>query len=290
MKNIARTAIVVGLVWTVTSYGYDNLADLTKDMQVKQAAALKEYVAAHPDAEDIDAAGEMLMRSLMQAGDNEEALKLLLAKYDRAAKQGAEAELPDVYRGILSPTVEIYQELGRKDEGLAFLKRATKDFAEHEEFEQFERALKGLEGQFNQPAVGETMEIKGATLDGKDYDLSALKGKVVLVDFWATWCGPCRAEMPNVKKAYQQHHADGFEIIGISLDDNIEKAKKYVADNSIAWPQIADGKGWQAELAQKYGINSIPATFLVGKDGKIAATDMRGELLAAKVAELLKAE
>jgi peroxiredoxin len=108
-----------------------------------------------------------------------------------------------------------------------------------------------------------------------------------LLDFWATWCGPCRAELPAVRKVYEDLHAKGFEILGVSLDnaDTSEKLADFTASNKITWPQISDGQGWQAELATKYGVRSIPAAFLIDAKGKIAAmgADLRGERLRPTV-------
>jgi len=114
---------------------------------------------------------------------------------------------------------------------------------------------------------------------GNPLSVSKYEDKVVLVDFWATWCVPCVAELPNIKKAYNKHHSNGFEVIGISLDQDERKLKSFLKAKEIPWVQYFDGKGWQNKLAAKYGIDSVPATFLLDRQGKIIGQDRRGEEL-----------
>ncbi len=131
------------------------------------------------------------------------------------------------------------------------------------------------------------LDIKFTAVDGTKVDLTSLKGKVVLIDFWATWCPPCRAEVPNVVATYKKFHDKGFEIVGISLDQSKEKLLAFTKENGMVWPQYFDGKGWENEISSKYGIDGIPAMWLVGKDGKVVSTNAR-EDLEGQVEKLLK--
>jgi len=122
--------------------------------------------------------------------------------------------------------------------------------------------------------------------EDKPVKLSSLRGKVVMIDFWASWCAPCRQENPNVVKLYNQYHAKGFEIIGVSLDKDKTNWIQAIKDDQLSWIHVSDLQYWQNAVARLYGVNAIPQTYLLDKDGKIIAKGLRSEQLAAKLNEL----
>lgn len=133
-------------------------------------------------------------------------------------------------------------------------------------------------------------DIKGLDLKGKETSLSNYvgKGKVVMIDFWASWCGPCRRAMPEFRNLYEKYKGKGLEIVGVSLDDNKADWEKASKDEKITWPQFSNLKGWNEPAAKAYGVQSIPNTVIIDKDGKIAARNLHGGELNQKLDELLK--
>ncbi|MFY7838911.1 MAG: thioredoxin-like domain-containing protein [Lacibacter sp.] len=133
---------------------------------------------------------------------------------------------------------------------------------------------------------GATPTFAIADTSGKVLKLSSLKGKYVLVDFWASWCVPCRRENPNVVKAYQKYHEKGFEIVGVSLDTKKDMWMKAIAKDGLNWYHVSDLKGWESGIVKQLGIKVVPTSFLLDPDGKIIANNLREELLWEKLAEI----
>jgi peroxiredoxin len=130
-------------------------------------------------------------------------------------------------------------------------------------------------------------DFTGPTPAGDSLSLSDLRGKVVLIDFWASWCGPCRRENPNVVRTYDKYKDRGFEILGVSLDDNRKRWLKAIEDDGLTWPHLSDLKGWRSAYARIYGVTSIPQTVLVDREGNILARNLRGPDLERKLEEIL---
>lgn len=130
------------------------------------------------------------------------------------------------------------------------------------------------------------LELKFTAVDGTTFDLAKWRGKVVLIDFWATWCGPCRRALPFVVDAYRKLHAKGFEIVGISLDRDRDQMLQFTKDKSMPWPQYFDGLVWQNKISRRFGIEGIPTLWLVDKQGRLRNPEA-GEDLEAEVTKLL---
>ena len=257
--------------------------EIIKNHTKDAAAALEEYLQKNPKASDKEEAINYLIESYARLEMTERQAELLASKYESLPK--GKDLVPQEFFGAFQELFRLYMESGYKDKAKTALESAKKDIVGHPQADRFGQFIEQLGGELNKPSVGDVMDIKFTDLNGKEVDLAQMKGKVVLVDFWATWCGPCIAELPNVLKAYEEYNDKGFEIIGISLDNakDEEKLKDFVKDRNMSWAHAFDGKGWGNSLAKKFGITSIPATFLIGKDGKVASSNLRGPALSKAV-------
>ena len=168
---------------------------------------------------------------------------------------------------------------------IEFIKRLKTDYANKEKYPY----AKEYKQRFSMtPQVGDVApEIELPSLNGGMAKLSDLKGKIVLLDFWASWCGPCRRENPNVVKLYNKYHEQGFEIFGVSLDKTKQAWKEAVQKDGLIWQHVSDLKFWQSQGAKTYKVQSIPQTFLIDQKGIIVAQGLRGAALEQKIAELL---
>ena len=163
-----------------------------------------------------------------------------------------------------------------ENELIAYAKEAKDNFPDNKAVQAFASQMEALE----KVAIGKTApEISAMTPEGKNIKLSDFKGKYVLLDFWASWCGPCRQENPNIVKAYQQFKDKNFTVFGFSLDDNQERWVKAIKDDNLTWNHASELKQWDAPTARLYNINAIPASFIIDPSGKIVAKNLRGEEL-----------
>jgi len=261
--------------------------DIAKKHAAASATELEAYLKDNPDAADKNRAVQHLLMAYNLTGETQKSIGVFQQKFNDLGS-GAKVDAGVLY-GTTRSLFNLLIKTGNKEAAQKLIDDATKKSAGNPKAAQLAQAFSQMEGKLNKPSKGDTMEMKFTSLQGKEIDLADMKGKVVLIDFWATWCGPCIAELPHVLTTYEKYHEQGFEIIGISLDKEEDKAKleKFIANKNMPWPQHFDGKGWGNELAKKYGIGSIPATFLIGADGKIVATDLRGEALEKTVGKHL---
>jgi len=162
----------------------------------------------------------------------------------------------------------------------ALLQEITNSTASDEVKESAVGELKKLDG------LGKPIDLQFTAVDGRAVDVSKMKGKVVLIDFWATWCGPCVGEVPTVKEAYDKHHSQGFEIVGISLDREKSSLTDFTSSHKMEWPQFFDNQRGQNKYASQFGINTIPAMWLVDKKGNLRDINARSDL-SSKVEKLL---
>lgn len=258
--------------------------------------------AAAPDAAAADSPVIVELKTLidrtrakLSAGaKTEEALAEELQAFDALLAAHAGEKTEDVAQILLMKAMLYLQVLGDMEGGAALLRQLKTDFPETQLAQRVDEALNQIEEQKKSAAAQASLQpgaifpdFSEKDMTGAPLSISGLKGQVVLVDFWATWCGPCVAELPNVLAAYEKYHAKGFEIVGISLDRSEDALKKFIAEKNMTWPQYFDGKGWDSALGRQYGITSIPATYLLDRDGRIVARDLRGEQLETELARLL---
>lgn len=258
----------------------------------KAAARLKKEIAKAKKSDDpqlAQLAWQMYVGSLLRSwpelsGKEKDALREeLLAQVEQ---DGASAFDVSLVRGAASELSDYDSEFARQ-----LLEASLPLFRESDDEEVVAAAgrLEGLSRRLNLP--GNELEISGELLSGGEVDWESYRGKVVLVDFWATWCGPCRQEVPNILEMYDAYHEKGFDVLGISLDKTAEKAEEYIEENEIPWaslfPKDEDQRGWDHPLVEYYAINGIPTAILVDADGRVVDMNARGRNLREQLQKLL---
>lgn len=197
-------------------------------------------------------------------------------------------EKTDEVAQILFMKAQLYKEiLSDADKAAELFTQLKRDFPDSKPVLQLKQAEASEQIRAALVPGNKFPDFDEKDVNGKPLSIANYKDKVVLVDFWATWCGPCVGELPNVLATYQKYHDQGFEIIGVSLDKDQSKLTSFLKEKNVTWQQFFDGQYWNNKLAVKYGIRSIPATYLLDGNGKIIAKDLRGEALAEAVSKAL---
>jgi thiol-disulfide isomerase/thioredoxin len=247
-------------------------------------ALLLAFRAKYPDTpESLDAGFQLgaMNYSVQYYGEAQKYLNEFVSKAPASERQKmayAHFYLAEAYKGD-----------GKYDEAEKEYKTVLSEYSNvNPRLTQFVQNNMAMLGTERKTAVGgEPLPFTVTSLTGEKLSPEQYRGKVLLIDFWATWCGPCIAEMPNVKRVYDKYHGKGFEIVGISLDQSRDRLDAYIEQNNIQWPQYFDGKWWNNDVATIYGIKSIPATLLVDRDGKIRYKSLRGKQLESAVEKLV---
>jgi peroxiredoxin len=230
------------------------------------------------------------VRAKLQAGQRTEAdLAPELKQFDDLLTEHQGEKTDDVAKILYMKAMLYKQVLNNADKSTELLAQLKRDFPDSKPAVAMraEEAAEGIRAKLVDGAQFPDFDEKD--VNGKPLSIANYRGKVVLIDFWATWCGPCVGEVPNVIKTYQENHGRGFEIIGISLDQDKSKLTAFLESKHIPWQQFFDGQGWQNKLAVKYGVQAIPCTYLLDGEGKIIGKNLRGEALGEAVSKVLAA-
>lgn len=265
--------------------------DLRKSYTVKgskETPLLKELVEQMDDMQQQGMKLEQRFRAAQAAG-KEDSMIALQEKF-MALQEHNSKQVKRIIRSNPNSFVSTFAtaSLINPDQDFAFADSMTAIFEKSMPESPYTKALLARLGAMRNVAVGQAApEITLPNPDGKNVSLSSLRGKYVLIDFWASWCGPCRQENPNVVRMYNKYKDKGFEIFGVSLDESRDKWLKAIAMDKLTWPHVSDLKGWSSSAAQLYNIQAIPQTLLLDKQGKIIAKNLRGKALEEKLASLL---
>lgn len=277
--NMQETAQVTGSAHTDLMYGFFKEA---KKFDEQKQDLVKRVNADRSDTDAIDrinALNNAFYERAKAFAMEHRSSPAVLAAMSRLNIQNESAlfsEVKDALRTTI-PNSEYY--IGFRDQVDRMQQQLAAQKAQEEQMARLDNLI---------PVGGEAPDFAQPTPEGKSISLASLRGKVVLIDFWASWCKPCRMEMPNVKRVYQQYHNKGFEILGVSLDRDKAAWTGAIAQDELPWKHVSDLGFWNNAAAQQYGVSSIPYTVLVDRDGKVVAKNLRGPALEEKLAEVFK--
>lgn len=292
LKNDRRPAIVSFLKFDALTHKIEKLDADDADAVKGLPADFKELLRiGQPDASMANL-GYQVIRLLVNADHLDEGTELGQQLTKKLADSD-DQQMQEASVSIAEFTGRIMEYQGRETAAAKFYSQTAKHLLDRNA--ELREAVAALErGARKLALIGQPLPIQGTRVGGGKFDLSQFKGKVVLVDFWATWCGPCVGELPNVKEVYNEYHDRGFEVIGISLDNDVGELKEFLEKEHIRWPILFEDEpeqtGWDNPLVKKYEINAIPWTALIDRQGKVVTLAARGERLGKMVSELIEAK
>jgi peroxiredoxin len=269
-------------------------AAATPAMTSAPAATPSGAPVGDPDKE-LNALHDAIIARLHNGATSEKDLTAELAKFDQLVAEHQGDKSDPVAKFLLSKAALYLQVFKDEDKAAVVLRQLVAQFPHTPSADTAAEALSGLDRKAAAAALflgAQFPDFSAKDLDGRDLSVSSYKGQVILIDFWATWCGPCMQEMPNVVAAYAKYHSRGFDIIGISLDkeNQHDALAAFVRANKMPWRQYYDGKYWDNALAVKYGVVAIPQSYLLDRQGRIVAVEPRGPDLAPAIEAALAAK
>ncbi|WP_430810931.1 MULTISPECIES: redoxin domain-containing protein [unclassified Carboxylicivirga] len=271
-------------------YTINGSLDAINEASITGGAVFETYKSISDASKVINAKNEELKKAYGEAGQAGDTAKqkAIIEEYDANNAEMEAVQLEVVKANPKSPVSAFvvsniygHRSIEEMKEGLALLDASLSESTYYQKLSEKITKLEAV-------AVGEMApDFTMNDTEGNPVSLSSFKGKYMLLDFWASWCGPCRRENPNVVKLYDEFKDKGFDILGISLDQKKDAWLKAIEDDQLTWNHVSDLKGWQNEVAKMYAVSGIPHTILLDKEGRIIAKNLRGDDLHAKVAELL---
>lgn len=259
---------------------------------VKGSVANDDYIRLNGQLKDVNGRLDELEQQYRQLymAEDEEGMKKLEPQFDELAAQQKQI-MGDYLRNNSNSPIALFvlNKYADYEINLAEIEPMFNRLGKHIRNTPSGREFAiGLEAA-KKTAVGQpALDFAQPDAEGKNVSLAAYKGKYLLIGFWASWCGPCRAENPNVLKAYSRFRDKGFDVLSVSLDDKREKWLAAIQADNLQWTQVSDLKGWKNEVAEKYGIRAIPQNLLIDPKGNIIAKNLRGDALERKLEEVLK--